>query len=80
VLIHVAVPVPNLDLLTYAVSDGTAAPVVGARVVVPLGTRIVTGIVVETNVASSEPRTSGAIQRRAFHIVRSVRRSWFSGW
>jgi primosomal protein N' (replication factor Y) len=59
VLIHVAVPVPNLDLLTYAVSDGTAAPVVGARVVVPLGTRIVTGIVVETNVASSEPRTSG---------------------
>jgi primosomal protein N' (replication factor Y) len=59
VLIHVAVPVPNLDLLTYAVSDGTAAPVVGARVVVPLGTRIVTGIVVETNVANSEPRTSG---------------------
>ena len=58
-LIHVAVPVPNLDLLTYAVSDGTAAPVVGARVVVPLGTRLVTGIVVETNVASSEPRTSG---------------------
>ena len=58
-LIHVAVPVPNLDLLTYAVSDGTAAPVVGARVVVPLGTRIVTGIVVETNVANSEPRTSG---------------------
>jgi len=59
VLIHVAVPVPNLDLLTYAVSDGTAAPVVGARVVVPLGTRLVTGIVVETNVANSEPRTSG---------------------
>ena len=58
-LIHVAVPVPNLDLLTYAVSDGTAAPVVGARVVVPLGTRLVTGIVVETNVANSEPRTSG---------------------
>jgi len=51
VFIHVAVPVPNLDLLTYAVPDGTAAPFVGARVVVPLGARVVTGIVVETNVA-----------------------------
>ena len=49
--IHVAVPVPNLDLLTYAVPDGAAAPAVGARVVVPLGTRVVTGIIVETNVA-----------------------------
>jgi primosomal protein N' (replication factor Y) len=49
--IHVAVPVPNLDLLTYAVPDGAATPAVGARVVVPLGTRIVTGIVVETGVA-----------------------------
>ena len=35
--IRVAVPVPGLDLLTYAVPDGVAAPVVGARVVVPLG-------------------------------------------
>ena len=46
-LVHVAVPVPNLDLLTYAVPDGVAMPCVGARVVVPLGTRVVTGIVVE---------------------------------
>jgi primosomal protein N' (replication factor Y) len=55
-LIHVAVPVPNLDLLTYAVLDGVAPPKIGARVVVPLGTRVVTGIVVETNVAPDEPR------------------------
>jgi len=47
VLISVAVPVPNLDLLTYRVPDDLAPPVVGARVVVPLGTRTVTGIVVE---------------------------------
>ena len=46
-LIQVAVPVPNLDLLTYAVPEGVALPAVGARVVVPLGSRIVTGIVVE---------------------------------
>jgi primosomal protein N' (replication factor Y) len=45
VLIEVAVPVPGLDLLTYAVPDGLRPPV-GARVVVPLGGRIVTGIVV----------------------------------
>jgi primosomal protein N' (replication factor Y) len=46
VLISVAVPVPALDELTYAVPDGVAPPSVGARVVVPLGTRSVTGIVV----------------------------------
>jgi len=46
-LVHVAVPVPNLDLLTYSVPDGVQVPPIGARVVVPLGTRVVTGIVVE---------------------------------
>ena len=46
-LIHVAVPVPSLDLLTYSVPDGMTVPAVGARVVVPLGTRIVTGIVID---------------------------------
>ena len=40
VFIRVAVPVPSLDLLTYRVPDRHAAPAVGARVVVPLGTRI----------------------------------------
>jgi len=54
-LVHVAVPVPALDLLTYSVPADVASPVVGARVVVPLGTRIVTGVVVETGVRE-EPR------------------------
>jgi primosomal protein N' (replication factor Y) len=45
-LVSVAVPVPALDLLTYSVPDGIAMPVAGARVRVPLGTRLVTGIVV----------------------------------
>src|SRR5207247_1416234 len=39
VIVHVAVPVPGLGLLTYRVPDGFARPVVGARVVVPLGSR-----------------------------------------
>ena len=46
-LIRVAVPVPMLDLLTYRVPDEVPAPV-GARVLVPLGARTVTGIVVES--------------------------------
>ncbi len=45
--VQVAVPVPTLDLLTYCVPDGVEPPAVGARVVVPLGSRWVTGIVVE---------------------------------
>ena len=44
--VSVAVPVPFLDVLTYQVPDGVAPPPRGARVVVPLGTRVVTGIVV----------------------------------
>jgi primosomal protein N' len=49
----VAVPVPNLDLLTYAVPPEVPPPVVGARVVVPLGKRIVTGIVMDDVSAST---------------------------
>jgi len=46
-LIRVAVSVPALGLLTYAVPDDVVAPIVGARVIVPLGSRTVTGIVVD---------------------------------
>jgi primosomal protein N' (replication factor Y) len=44
--VSVAVPVPALGLLTYAVPDGMATPRSGARVVVPMGPRTVTGVVV----------------------------------
>jgi primosomal protein N' (replication factor Y) len=43
--ISVAVPVPFLDQLTYGVPDEIELPVRGARVIVPLGSRLVTGIV-----------------------------------
>ena len=52
-LVHVAVPVPGLGLLTYRVPDNLPRPVVGARVVVPLGSRIVTGIVMDDASAST---------------------------
>jgi primosomal protein N' (replication factor Y) len=45
-LILVAVPVPTLGLLTYSVPAAFATPAVGARVIVPVGGRTVTGIVV----------------------------------
>jgi primosomal protein N' (replication factor Y) len=55
--LHVAVPVPTLDLLTYSVPANLEAPPVGARVVVPVGTRTVTGIVVD-RVEAIEPRAA----------------------
>ena len=46
-VVRVAVPVPALDSLTYSVPEGVPTPVPGARVLVPLGNRIVTGCVLE---------------------------------
>ncbi len=43
--VSVAVPVPALDALTYRVPDGLHLPAPGARVLVPVGTRRLTGIV-----------------------------------
>ncbi|MBI4486373.1 MAG: primosomal protein N', partial [Acidobacteria bacterium] len=57
-LLQVAVPVPGLDLLTYAVGDDGRVPPVGARVVVPLGSRLVTGIVIRTDVKDAAPGTA----------------------
>jgi primosomal protein N' len=45
--VSVAVPVPFLERLTYRVPDHLEPPVVGARVRVPVGSRTVTGCVVQ---------------------------------
>src|SRR5919107_1385114 len=45
-LIQVAVPVPQLDVLTYAVPPDFPDPAPGARVLVPLGRRVLTGVVI----------------------------------
>ena len=42
-LVRVAVPVPALDSLTYSVPDEFPMPPIGARVLVPLGSRVMTG-------------------------------------
>src|SRR5262245_59135952 len=53
-LISVAVPVPFLDLLTYRVPDDMPVPTVGARVRVPVGSRTLTGCVIEGNVTAPD--------------------------
>jgi primosomal protein N' (replication factor Y) len=44
--VAVAVPIPQLDALTYRVPEGAPTPATGARVRVPIGSRVVTGCVV----------------------------------
>ena len=51
-LATVAVPVPSLGALTYCVPDHLTPPVPGARVLVPLGTRVLTGVVTTTDVVA----------------------------
>jgi len=52
--IRVAVPVPALEALTYRLPDASIEAVVGARVLVPLGKRIVTGVVTDAITADAE--------------------------
>ena len=79
--VRVAVPVPQLDLLTYRVPDGAPEPAVGARVVVPLGSRVVTGIVVEATAALDAARTRLPRRTSSRFTGRSTtRRSFRQTW
>ena len=53
-LAHVAVPVPGLGPLTYCLPDGLADPLVGARVLAPLGNRTITGLVLGSDPDGTE--------------------------
>jgi primosomal protein N' (replication factor Y) len=53
--VSVAVPVPFLDRLTYNVPDHLELPVVGARVRVPVGSRTLTGCVVQQSADATDP-------------------------
>jgi primosomal protein N' (replication factor Y) len=57
--VSVAVPVPALDLLTYRLPAGRPMPPAGARVVVPLGKRTLTGVVI-----GDAPPPTGAFELR----------------
>ena len=58
--IRVAVPVPTLGALTYGIPENLPLPPPGARVLVPLGSRIMTGIVLGPGVAAEPAADSGA--------------------
>ena len=47
-LIQVAVPVPQIDPLTYSVPDEFPDPIPGVRVLVSVGRRTMTGVVITT--------------------------------
>src|SRR5258706_16406315 len=59
-LIQVAVPVPQLDALTYSVPLELPDPVPGARVLVPLGKGTLTGIMVRAIAPGSVIRDPGS--------------------
>jgi primosomal protein N' (replication factor Y) len=61
-LVSVAVPVPAVDTLTYAVPEGTPTPVRGSRILVPLGTRVITGVALGV---ASPPGTAGTEKLKA---------------
>ena len=56
--IRVAVPVPGLEALTYSLPVEMAPPVSGARVLVPLGQRVMTGVVIGNE--EDAPNSEGA--------------------
>jgi primosomal protein N' (replication factor Y) (superfamily II helicase) len=58
--LNVAVPVPGLGPLTYNLGNAQAMPPVGARVLVPLGNRIVTGVVCPFRLKADATRQSAA--------------------
>ncbi|HEY7502306.1 MAG TPA: primosomal protein N' [Vicinamibacterales bacterium] len=58
-----AVPVPALESLTYSLPDDVPDPPVGARVLVPLGNRVLTGCVVQENLGTREPANPGTPER-----------------
>jgi primosomal protein N' (replication factor Y) len=60
-VISVAVPVPFLDFLTYELPAGWTPPARGARVLVPVGSRTMTGIVVGSGAAMPETRALKSI-------------------
>ena len=84
-LVSVAVPVPAVDALTYRVPDPIPMPVPGARVLVPLGTRVLTGVVLagDATPTDAEPRDivdvlddHPLLPPDVLTLVRSVARSY----
>ena len=69
-LASVAVPVPQIDLLTYRIPEGVETPASGARVLVPVGTRTLTGCVIGTEeVPGEDPHAASDSLRDIFDVL-----------
>jgi len=69
-LASVAVPVPALGLLTYRIPPALGAPAIGSRVLVPLGSRTMTGCVVSTDtVEDDDDRVRGGTLRDIIDLL-----------
>jgi primosomal protein N' (replication factor Y) len=69
-LVRVAVPVPLLDALTYSLPAEAPEPPPGARVLVPLGNRVLTGVVlprsgIRDSESDADSRSSGVLDPAA---------------
>ena len=62
-LVSIAVPVPQLGLLTYSVPRDLDMPDIGARVVVSVGTRTLTGVVIGEAAAADTAYTIKPLTR-----------------
>ena len=74
-LVRVAVPVPALDALTYRVPEDLNEPLAGARVLVPLGKRTVTGVILDSpprSLPSPEPAEARARQQSSIKDIIDV--------
>ncbi|HET7216732.1 MAG TPA: primosomal protein N' [Vicinamibacterales bacterium] len=60
--VRVAVPVPALDSLTYSLPDNFPSAVPGARVLVPLGPRVMTGCVLDDASAAQDQAVSARVK------------------
>ena len=61
-LVSVAVPVPAIGALTYSVPANLPYPVIGARVLVPLGKRVMTGVVTPDTEAGLKSCATGEVR------------------
>jgi primosomal protein N' (replication factor Y) len=75
-LIRVAVPVPALEALTYHVPDELGDPPIGARVLVPLGKRTLTGVVIEPGSVTPDSGSASSFARSAPADRRSLGEGW----
>lgn len=66
--ISVAVAIPSLPVLTYSVPPGLNSPVIGSRVLVPVGHREIVGCVVGTDIASDSHKPAPLKQERGATI------------